>query len=149
VVTATGVLEYTLLAPALAEIARVLRPGGRAVVSYPNPRALYGLWKTRLWYRSVRCAKRAFRRANPEMPHGAGEIPPARFVAALDRAGLEHRRTAYTSFVPLLTPLEQLLPRLSVALGERLERDARVTRSLFGTQVVYEAASRPRRTGEA
>jgi SAM-dependent methyltransferase len=141
VVTATGVLEYTMVAPALAEIVRVLRPGGRAVVSYPNPRALYGLWKTRVWYPGVRGAKRAFRRANPQMPHGAGELPPARFVEALERAGLEQRRTAYTSFVPLLTPVEQLLPRVSVALGERLEREAPGTHKLFATQIVYEAAS--------
>jgi len=140
VVTATGVLEYTLVTPALTEVVRVLRPGGRAIVSYPNPRAAYGLWKTRVWYPGVRGAKRAFGRANPQMPHGAGELPQARFVAALEGAGLEPRRAVYTSFVPLLTPVEQLLPRFSVALGERLERRAPGTRKLFGTQIVYEAA---------
>lgn len=143
VVTATGVLEYTLVAPALAEIARVLRPGGRAVVSYPNPRALYGLWKTRVWYPGVRNAKRAFRRGNPRMPHGAGALSPRTFVEALERVGLQPRRTLYTSFVPLLTPVEQLLPRVSVALGERLERQAPGTRTLFGTQIVYEAVAPP------
>ena len=50
-VLATGVLEYSELERALPELARVLRPGGLAVVSYPNPRNLYGLWKTRAWYR--------------------------------------------------------------------------------------------------
>jgi SAM-dependent methyltransferase len=149
VATATGVLEYTLVTPALAEIARVLRPGGRAVVSYPNPRALYGVWKTRVWYPGVRSAKRAFGRGNPQMPHGAGALSPVRFVEALERAGLESRRTAYTSFVPLLTPVEQLLPRVSVALGERLEREAPGTRRVFGTQIVYEAAAPPRTREEA
>lgn len=147
VVTATGVLEYTLVTPALAEIVRVLRPGGRAIVSYPNPRAAYGLWKTRVWYPGVRGAKRVFRRANPEMPHGAGELPHARFVDELDRAGLEPQQAIYTSFVPLLTPFEQLLPGVSVALGERLERRAPGTRKLFGTQIVYEAARPPQTRG--
>jgi SAM-dependent methyltransferase len=147
VVTATGVLEYTMVTPALAEVVRVLRPGGRAVVSYPNPRALYGLWKTRVWYPGVRGAKRTLGRANPQMPHGAGELPPVRFVEALQSAGLEPQRMTYTSFIPLLTPLEQLLPRVSVALGERLERGAPGTRKLFATQIVYQAA-RPGKRGE-
>ena len=82
------------------------------------------------------------------MPHGAGALSPARFVEALERAGLGPRRTAYTSFVPLLTPVEQLLPRVSVALGERLEREAPGTRRLFGTQIVYEAGAPPRGRGE-
>jgi SAM-dependent methyltransferase len=147
VVTATGVLEYTLVTPALDEVARVLRPGGRAIVSYPNPRAAYGLWKTRVWYPGVRGAKRVFRRANPQMPHGAGELPQARFVEALGHAGLKPQRATYTSFVPLLTPFEQLLPRFSVALGERLERRAPGTRKLFGTQIVYEAVLPPQGRG--
>ena len=45
-VVATGVLEYTIVPNALGEIARLLRPEGRAVVSYPNPRAAYRRWKT-------------------------------------------------------------------------------------------------------
>jgi ubiquinone/menaquinone biosynthesis C-methylase UbiE len=149
VVTATGVLEYTLVTPALAEAVRVLRPGGRAIVSYPNPRAAYGLWKTRVWYPGVRSAKRAFRRANPQMPHGAGELPQERFVQELERAGLKPQQTIFTSFVPLLTPVEHLLPRVSVALGERLERRAPGTRKLFGTQIVYEAARPPQGRGNA
>jgi SAM-dependent methyltransferase len=142
VVTATGVLEYTMVAPALAEVVRVLRPGGRAVVSYPNPRAFYGLWKTRVWYPGVRRTKRAFGRANPHMPHGAGELPPAHFVAALRAAGLEPQRMTYTSFIPLLTPLERLLPRTSARIGEWLERCAPGTGRLFATQIVYQAARR-------
>ena len=74
------------------------------------------------------------------MPHGAGALAPARFVETLRKAGLEPRRMTYTSFIPLLTPLEQLLPRVSVALGERLERGAPGTRKLFATQIVYQAA---------
>jgi hypothetical protein len=118
------------------------------VVSYPNPRALYGLWKTRVWYPGVRGTKRLFRRPYPQMPHGAGELPPARFVAALRAAGLESERLRYTSFIPLLTPFDRLLPHTSARLGERLERSAPSrTRRLFGTQIVYEAA-RPGRVRE-
>ena len=62
-VTATGVLEYANVPRALAELARVLRPDGLAVVSYPNPHALYGIWKSRFWYAGIRGAKRALRTA--------------------------------------------------------------------------------------
>lgn len=145
VVTATGVLEYSALAAALAELYRVLRPGGKAVVSYPNPRALYGLWKTRVWYPGVRGTKRVLRRPYPNMPHGAGELPPARFVAALHATGFEWAELRYTSFIPFLTPVEQLLPRTSARIGERLERDAPGTEKLFATQIVYQAFRPPNR----
>lgn len=139
VVTATGVLEYSAVPLALDEVRRVLRPGGRAVISYPNPRALYGIWKTRAWYPVARGLKRVLRRPNPQMPHGAGELPPQRFLDALRAAGLEAGRMTYTSFIPLVTPLEQLLPRTSARLGERLERRAPGSGKLVATQIVYEA----------
>jgi hypothetical protein len=74
------------------------------------------------------------------MPHGAGALVPARFAEELRASGLARVQTTHTSFSPVLPPLEQLLPRVWVALGERLERRAPATRTLFATQVVYEAA---------
>ena len=138
VVTATGVLEYADVAAALAELARVLRPGGRAVVSYPNPHAVYGIWKTRIWYPVMRGAKRILRRPNPQMPHGAGVLPPPRFAAALRRAGLEPGTIVHTSYLPVVTPFELLLPQTTARLGQRLEGGRRGAR-LLATQVVYEA----------
>jgi len=136
-VTATGILEYAVLERALAEIVRVLRPGGRAVVSYPNPRALYGIWKTRAWYPSVRAGKRVARRRHPELPRGGDEIPPERFLTVLRSCGLEPVVTVHTSFLTLPTPLERLLPRTTVRIGERCERIGSGGR-LLATQIVYE-----------
>lgn len=138
-VTATGVLEYSDAPQALAELARVLRPGGRAVLSYPNPAALYGIWKTRTWYPAVRAAKRLLGRRHPELPRGAGPLPPALFTARLRAAGLVLERSAATSFQLLPTPADMLLPKLAARLGSRLEgRDGTLARRL-ATQVVYEA----------
>jgi SAM-dependent methyltransferase len=138
-VTATGVLEYADLPRALAELARVTRPGGRSIVSYPNPRAVYGIWKTRLWYPLVRTGKRISRRRDPSMPRGGSELPPRRFIDALERAGWEPRTSVYTGYLPLVTPLERLVPSTSVRLGEWLERRNGRGRAALATQVVYES----------
>lgn len=144
VVTATGVLEYSNVEASLTELGRVLRTGGRAVVSYPNPHALYGLWKTRIWYRATRGVKRVLRRANPEMPRGAGELPPPRFEEALRRAGLTPVARIASSFLPILSPLDRLLPGPTTRLGRRLEgRGGKLNERLFATQFVYEAHKSP------
>jgi len=142
-VVATGVLEYSGVPHALAELARVLKPGGRAVVSYPNPEAYYAFWKVRVYYAAVRGLKRLARRPQPEMPRGAGVIPPRRFTPLLESVGLEPLEVVHTSFLVVPPPAEQLLPRLAVRLGHRLERRAQDRARRFSTQVVYAARKPP------
>jgi len=143
-VTATGVLEYSDVPLALAEVARVLRPGGRAIVSYPNPQALYGMWKTRLWYPAARGAKRLLGRDDPTMPRGAAPRTPARFEDDLRRVGLVPDARQESSFLPAITPLEILLPGPVTGLGRRLERKGGPRRArLFATQVVFAAHKPP------
>src|SRR5262249_50103208 len=76
-VTASGVLEYADIPAALAELGRVLRPGGIGVVSYPHSRALYRAWKAWLYYPAVRFGRRLMGRRAAERPRGAGAITPA------------------------------------------------------------------------
>lgn len=137
-VVATGSLEYSSVPDALAEIARVLRPGGRAVLTYPNPYALYALWKTRVYYTLVRGAKRLARHPHPDLPRGFGVIPPKAFATLLAGHGFDVQAVGYTSYKPLLTPFDNALPRLAAALAEPLER-RRIAPGLFSTQVVYTA----------
>jgi SAM-dependent methyltransferase len=133
------VLEYSDVPRALAELARVLRPGGCAVVSYPNPYAAYGIWKARLWYPVARAVRRALHRPHSHLPRGADTLPPKAFSAALGSAGFELRRFDYASFLLVLTPLERLAPAFAVWLGERFEgRGDRLGRVL-ATQIVYSA----------
>jgi len=142
VVVATGVLEYSQLPTALAEIARVLRPGGRAVVSYPNPVAAYGIWKTRVFYPAVRLLKRLLGHEFDTTPPGTGRIRPATFHRLLAGAGLETDSSEYTSYLPIVSPLEVLLPRLTMAAGRRLEGSGDRVGTALATQVVWEAHKR-------
>jgi ubiquinone/menaquinone biosynthesis C-methylase UbiE len=136
-VTATGVLEYSDVARSLAELHRVLRPGGRAVVSYPNPHAFYAVWKGHVYYRLVRAIKRALRMADPNRPRGAGSIPPERFRQLLSAAGFVPFTTRYSSFLAVPAPLDTALGRTSARLGQALEGRAPnwlATQVLFGAQ---------------
>lgn len=141
-VAATGVLEYADVPRALAEIARVLRDGGLAVVSYPNPHALYGIWKSRVWYAAVRAAKRLLHGNEPWLPRGGTMVRPGRFAELLRDAGLEVVATHHTSYLVLPTPLDSLLPRTTARLGRRLEGSGPGAARVLATQVVY-AARKP------
>ena len=141
-VLTTGVLEFTDLPRALVELARVLRPGGRAVVSYPNGRSLYGAWKTRVFYRGVRIAKQLARRPRQTLPKGSGLVSLARFRALLASAGFVVESVEYTSFLVLPSPLDVLLPGATEALGSRLEGSGPGLGRLLATQLVL-AARKP------
>jgi ubiquinone/menaquinone biosynthesis C-methylase UbiE len=139
VVVATGVLEYAKLEAAIRELQRVLRPGGLAVVSYPNPGNFYWAWRTHVWYRLVRAAKRILRQPPLVFPPASQPAPPARFRELVTAAGLEPERTEYTSFLVVPSPLDKLLPRTTQRLGLRLERNPSRYGRRFAGQVVYSA----------
>ena len=140
-VVATGVLEYSQVPRAVAELARVLRPGGLAVVSYPNNLAFFSVWNTRVFYTVVRAIKRALGRPHPWMPRGSGVIPPAHVERMFLSCGLIPTDREYCGYLVVLPPVDLILPRLSASIAGRLER--RAPRWL-ATQVVY--AGRKRNT---
>jgi ubiquinone/menaquinone biosynthesis C-methylase UbiE len=137
---ASGVLEYAGARRSLAELVRVLRPGGRLVVTYPNPRTSYGIWKTRAYYPLVRFAKRVARRPPMRMAPGVGEkIDAAAFESLLREAGVVRDETRFVSYLILLSPLDELLPGPAERLGRRFEGSPH---HWLATQVVY-AAGKP------
>jgi SAM-dependent methyltransferase len=92
---ATGVLEYADdLEAALSELARVLRPGGRAIVSLPNWWSVSVLVRRSLLYP---LARRAGRPA-PPAPHRL--VRPGKLRRLLVGAGLRPSGTYCTSFRP-------------------------------------------------
>lgn len=139
-VTATGVLEYADVPAALAEIVRVVRRGGRVVLSYPNPRALYGVWKTRVFYPAVRAAKRVGGAPPAELPRGARPYPPDDFERLVEHAGLRVDAVRATSYLLLPSPLDAALPRAAHAIGATLERRTALP-ALLATQIVFASTS--------
>ncbi len=136
-VVATGVLEYADLSKGLDELARVLRPGGRAVVSFPNTGALYAIWKINVFYPLVRSLKRLLGRPERTLPRGAGPTPPRRFRQLLGAAGLEPESMEYASFLVVPSPVESVVPRLSARLGQRFEGAGPRLGRWLATQIVY------------
>lgn len=136
-VVATGVLEYAETARALRELARVLRPGGRAVVSYPNMIALDALWRRRIFYPTVNVVKRAIGRSPIRLPARSGSVHPDEFPTLIAEAGLRLDATAYASFVPAVTPIELILPETIVRLGARLEGSGPRLGRRLATQLVF------------
>ena len=144
VVVGTGVLEYAAdVERLLAEMARVLRPGGVAVVSLPNPRAVYARWKCAAVYPLARAAGRAGLRARPLRPSGGRSMDLPELEQLLRAAGIEVRTVEPVGHFALHTPLDAVLPRTTVRLARRLAGSGpRVSRAL-ATQMVFSARRVP------
>lgn len=139
-VVGTGVLEYTPnLSAVLAEIARVLRPGGGAVLSIPNPRALYAVWKVGVIYPAARAAGRLGLHARPLRVPGTGPLGLGAFEALLAAATLDVKGVEYTGFLVAPTPLDTMFPRTTVRAARRLEGSGPRLGRLLGAQIVLRA----------
>ena len=91
-VVATGALEYVGdLGRGLGELSRVLRPGARTVVSFPNYRSPHALWRRFALYPAARLAKRVLPLSRPAPMRPLHPITPAAFERALAAAGLRLR----------------------------------------------------------
>ncbi len=139
VVTATGVMEYIRdRSAALGEIVRVLRPGGIAVVSVPNPNALYArsygphMAAVDAVYRLLRGTRR---------PHavGGGWIAPAAFADMLRAAELRVDAVRYAGYLLLPLPFDALFPVLSGRLARRIEGRGPRLGAMLATQIVFAA----------
>jgi len=114
-----GVLEYLpRYSRALAEIARVLKPGGIAVIALPNRAAAYHV--VRDGYRALRTFERKVRgrRAPYRLAHN--RCVPRTFDRELARAGLAKEASRACNFI--FYPLQELVPQLGNALNRWLLR---------------------------
>lgn len=139
-VLAMGVLEYLpAYGPALRSAARVLKPGGIAVLTVPNRISCYRVGRST--FMALGKALGALRdRARPSDvdPH---PCVPWKLDRELERAGLCPEEAAACNFV--FFPLKELVPALSDSLNRALNPIARWPLArLLGAQYVVKARRR-------
>lgn len=142
-----GVLEYLPRhATALAEIARVLKPGGTAVLTVPNRASAYHA--TRSVYARLRQVERRLtgRRGPPALAHN--RCIPWRFDRELAAAGLAKAESRACNFI--FFPLQELLPAASEALNRALTPLATsYIAPLLGAQYIVKAHRATWRSGSS
>jgi ubiquinone/menaquinone biosynthesis C-methylase UbiE len=137
---ATGVLEYVDYSPtALAELARILRPGGVAVVSQPSRWALSSVCNRTVIYPAARLLKTIWRFGRPAPVKRPWPPAPRRFASMLADAGLRLEAIERVSLHTVPPPLDRLFPRTAARLARRLEGRAPRRGRFFATQLVYAA----------
>ncbi|MCR6485306.1 class I SAM-dependent methyltransferase [Amycolatopsis sp. OK19-0408] len=113
---AMGVLEYVDIVPALREIARVVKPGGLAVVTMLSPRSPYRLvewgmyWPARRVLGGLEQALHVPRRHDARRT-GIEALTPRRLRHELWRAGLQPVDTVFYDVTALVPPLDRVVRR--------------------------------------
>lgn len=128
-VACLGVLDRAPSLPeAIRGLARITRPNGQVIVSLPNRQSPYALWKKHVYYPAVDRFRLVLDRAAHR--HVRARLSPSSVTLwtvneALDvfaELGLAVECVDYYWFNPLLSPLDDVFPRASCQIVERLER---------------------------
>ena len=132
-----GVLEYLpRYSRALAEIWRVLTPGGTVVITLPNRASSYHV--ARSGYDLLRALNRQLRGRPAPAAIAHNRCVPWMFDRELDEAGLRKVESRACNFI--FFPLYELLPRASESLNQALMPLAGSTVApLLGAQYVVKA----------
>jgi ubiquinone/menaquinone biosynthesis C-methylase UbiE len=143
VVLCIGVVEYVVDdGEAIREIARVLKPGGVAIISMPNRRAPFVTWNRAVYKPMVRAVKRLRGRPADELVHR--EYLEREYFALLHRNGLEPERAVYYNFKLIPSPFDRWLGRVTVWASRPLERLARGGFRWLGTGMLVFARAKGR-----
>lgn len=152
-VVCIGVLERVPLRDqAVKELVRVLRPGGRAVVSFPNRRSPYTLWNSSVYRPAVGRLKAGVARLLRRPPSVALDssyvtFSPCDASALFARAGADVVEVAHFQFNLLLSPIDELFPRSAWRAVGRLEGLHASRLAWLGTGFL--ACAKRRRAGTA
>jgi len=133
VVVAIGVLEYTDMNRSLGELARVLRPQGRAVIGLRHGWAPVAAWRRAVMHPLARAAKGVVSFGASPPKRRRSTLSLARVRQLLNPAGLalEHAENVCCELLP--DPIDRLAPGLAYGSARRVE-NVRLARKLLGTQ---------------
>jgi SAM-dependent methyltransferase len=112
----------------LAEVARIVAPGGTVIVTLPNYWSPYRVW-LRSVYRAVLGVRERLGRGGRRTQASSGarknfvqrEYIERAYRRALRRVGLEPVDVCYYNFKVLLSPFDSWLPGATVRVSRRLE----------------------------
>jgi len=140
VVTAMGVVEYIEDdARAVAEMARVTRPGGIVIVTLPNAWSPFRIWQRTVYngFRSLARAVTGRGKAPAGIVHR--EYRERAYCRLLEAHGLRVADVVYYNFRVIVFPLDRLMPGVTVALSRALERFGRGPLRWLGTGLIVKA----------
>jgi ubiquinone/menaquinone biosynthesis C-methylase UbiE len=154
-VLAMGVVEYTADPErSVAEMARVLRPGGVLVFTLPHHWSPSSLWTGYVYLRVMNALRpwylRLTRQPRPKQPVARpGERQQFRYSEHWPERHLPPdvavEDVVFTLFRVLPTPLDRLLPALEMSLLRQLEPLGRGPLRWIGAALVIKARKQPRR----
>ena len=147
VALAMGVLEYADTRAALAEITRVLKPGGRLLATMLNPTSPYRIVEWHVYWPLLRIVGRVedWLHVPSGRRHGAADTGmhayrERDFREMLVAAGLCTKNVAYYDVNILVPPIDRIARRLAHSWREHPERTvSRGWRRHFGTAYMVEA----------
>jgi ubiquinone/menaquinone biosynthesis C-methylase UbiE len=139
-VVSTGMFAYATDRPTmLAEIARVLRPGGRVVMSTSNARSPTHFWRHEIVYPVMRAAKRRVAFGVPP-PFKRDRVPGRRRIEQMfAETGLQVETVEFTSCGIVPDPLDRVFPRTARTLAGRANGLRPSVRHLVAGQIVVAA----------
>jgi ubiquinone/menaquinone biosynthesis C-methylase UbiE len=142
-VVSTGMFAYARdRGTMLSEIARVLRPGGRTVMSTGNARSPTHFWRHEMLYPVMRAAKKQVAFGVPP-PVERDRLPGRRRIERMfEEAGLRVETVEFTSCGVVPDPLDRVFPRTARSLAARANRLPPSVRHLVAGQIVV-LARRP------
>lgn len=139
---------------AISEFARVVRPGGRIVISFPNALSPYTVWSSYVfrpligWMKSTACW--ICRRPIPPNRDSSAILRTRGWAAAIcDNAGATTMHVTYFHFNVLLSPLDEAFPRIAASTVRHLEWLRTTRLSWLGTGFLVCAQVRPSPEREA
>jgi ubiquinone/menaquinone biosynthesis C-methylase UbiE len=142
-VVSTGMFAYASDRPRmLAEMARVLRPGGRAVLSTGNARSPTHFWRHEILYPVMRAAKKRVAFGVPP-PVERDRLPGRRGIERMfTEAGFRVEAVEFTSCGVVPDPLDRVFPGAARSLAQRANGLRPSLRHLVAGQIVV-AARKP------